>query len=305
MTRLRATDPPRRRSSRPLFLGLVALLTALGAARADDGGPGAASAPDRPYWRTNVFARVLTDQKYLVTSWWPHEFRRPAFTAPILAATIAAFRSTSGGENDGIDFSVLHAMEPATATTTDRVATGFTQLGEGALVAAGLGITYLGARHAGSDGLAATSSLATESLIDAGIYVTVLKAAFARVRPGQQGQGQFFQYGKPNATSFPSGHAFGAFSVASVFAESYHDVHWVPWVAYGGASLIAASRAVLGRHFPTDLLVGGILGDSMGHAVIARAESKGDGSRGWWRHVVPVVNPGPGGGLGIGLDLSR
>src|SRR2546425_5028184 len=29
----------------------------------------------RPYWRTKLFRRVFRGQRYLVTTWWPSEFR--------------------------------------------------------------------------------------------------------------------------------------------------------------------------------------------------------------------------------------
>jgi hypothetical protein len=115
---------------------------------------------------------------------------------------------------------------------------------------------YLGSRARHNDRLAETSSLATESLLDAGIWIEVLKATFSRVRPNNPGAGGFFQYGAAHAASFPSGHAMGAFAVATVFAEQYRDRKWMPWLAYGTAGLIAFSRIALGRHFPTGVLVG-------------------------------------------------
>ena len=72
-------------------------------------------------------------------------------------------------------------------------------------------------------------------------------------------------------TSFPSGHATGAFAVATVFASEYRDRRWLPWVAYGTAGMIAGSRVALDRHFPTDVIVGALLGRSLGKMVLARS----------------------------------
>ena len=54
-------------------------------------------------------------------------------------------------------------------------------------------------------------------------------------------------------TSFPSGHAMMAFSVATVFARRYHDHRWVPYVAYAVAGAIVVSRVTTGAHFPADV----------------------------------------------------
>ena len=62
-----------------------------------------------------------------------------------------------------------------------------------------------------------------------------------------------------------------AFSVASVFAELYRDKTWVPWLSYGLATLIGGSRLARGRHFPSDMVVGAVLGASIGRGVVARS----------------------------------
>jgi hypothetical protein len=67
-----------------------------------------------------------------------------------------------------------------------------------------------------------------------------------------------------------------AFAVATVFIEVYSDHRWVPWVAYGTAGLIGASRVSLGRHFPSDIVVGAVLGQSMGRMVVARQRETGE-----------------------------
>jgi len=61
-------------------------------------------------------------------------------------------------------------------------------------------------------------------------------------------------------TSFPSGHALMSFSVATVFARRYRQHHWVPYVAYGLASVISFSRVTTGAHFPSDVFIGAALG---------------------------------------------
>ena len=274
---------------------LFAIPTAAGPAfargRVDDG--------DRPYWRTNLFKRVATDQKFLLTRWWPQELKDPAFSAT-LAAGIALVAQSGGGKTGGRDLrwgsGISNASSPGVRTASSR----FTRLGNGTTVAAILGITYLASRRAHDDRLAEATSLASESLLNAGLWVTVLKAATARVRPNQPEAGGFFEYGGGQNGSFPSGHAMGAFSVAAVFAESYRDKKWVPWLSYGLATLVGASRLALGRHFPGDVIVGAVLGTSIGRGVVARSGEETPRRKGEWG---PVVGPG-GRGVGVGWSYQ-
>lgn len=57
--------------------------------------------------------------------------------------------------------------------------------------------------------------------------------------------------------SFPSGHASAAFTVATMQAH-YHPKQALLW--YGGATLIAASRVKLNRHYTRDVIAGAALG---------------------------------------------
>src|SRR5262249_33889020 len=63
--------------------------------------------------------------------------------------------------------------------------------------------------------------------------------------------------------SFPSGHSIAAFSVATVIARRYRNHRWVPYVAYGGAALIAFSRVSGSSHYVSDVFGGGALGYSI------------------------------------------
>jgi hypothetical protein len=257
------------------------------AAAVDDG--------DTPYWRTNLFKRVVTDQKFLVTKWWPREIKDPVFATGLAAGVILAAES-GGNEGGGHDRQWESGISGSARGNSILVSKDFTRLGNGATVAAILGITYLSSRRAHDDRLAESSSLAAESLLDAGIWIEGLKLATARVRPYGKDAGSFFHYGNQDSGSFPSGHAMGAFAVASVFAESYQDKRWVPWLSYGLATLVGASRLTLGRHFPGDVIFGAVVGTSIGRGVVARSRDETASYRGT---LVPVVGP-EGRGAGVG-----
>jgi len=65
-------------------------------------------------------------------------------------------------------------------------------------------------------------------------------------------------------SSFPSGHAIMAFSVAAVFAQRYRHHKWVPYVAYTLATALSFSRVTTGAHFPSDTFIGAATGSRSG-----------------------------------------
>lgn len=206
----------------------------------------------------------------------------------------------SGSNQGGRDLQWETGISDSSSPAVKNVSRGLTKLGNGTTIAAILGITYLSSRRAHNDHLSEATSLASEALLNAGIWVGILKLATARSRPNQAEPGTFFQYGSKGSASFPSGHALGAFSVASVFAERYRDKKWVPWFSYGVATLIGASRLALGRHFPSDVIVGAVLGDSIGRGVVARNGEESPRKRG---EFGPVLGPNHR-GVGVGWSYS-
>jgi membrane-associated phospholipid phosphatase len=98
----------------------------------------------------------------------------------------------------------------------------------------------------------------------------VIKAITRRQRPadvptGREYADTFFNGGKSplKGSSFPSGHATAAFSVATVVSYRYRNHKWVPWACYGMATAIGLSRIATQAHFPSDVF----LGSAMGYAV--------------------------------------
>jgi membrane-associated phospholipid phosphatase len=92
--------------------------------------------------------------------------------------------------------------------------------------------------------------------------------------------------------SFPSGHASGAFSFASVIAAE-HGWGW-GGAAYGLAGFIAVSRINDDFHYLHDVLAGITIGASFGWGVHYNAER---GSR-LWMTLIPVEDKGLGFALG-------
>lgn len=96
--------------------------------------------------------------------------------------------------------------------------------------------------------------------------VQTLKLATGRERPylAGDGDGGFNESG----SSFPSGHATGAFTMASVFTHEFPDSSWAGWVAYGSAAGVSGLRFTAKRHFPSDLLAGATLGWLTGRCAV-------------------------------------
>jgi len=112
-----------------------------------------------------------------------------------------------------------------------------------------------------------TAILAGEAYADSAVVDLAIKAVTRRKRPSDVRVGEFFNDtffsgGKSpfKGSSFPSGHAAGVFSVATVIATRYRNHRWVPWVSYGFATVISFSRVTTLSHFPSDVFLGAALG---------------------------------------------
>jgi undecaprenyl-diphosphatase len=289
-----------------LVLAVTALVVLAPAreARAEEADPAPIREADagsdvRPYWRQNLFRRIWFDQVPLLVTWWPAELARPNFSGPLAATTVVALTS-DWGENGGLDVSMERWIHESCGGGCTSASNALTTLGNWPVLAAGMGIAWWAGARAGNERLAEASSLGLEALATTGLWNEALKHLAARARPPGGSLGSFCNYGSPppgqEIGSFPSGHAQIAFTVAAVYAGVYRDRLWVAWVAYGAASMISLARVTLGRHFPSDVIVGGMLGASIGRFTVARARGEPNAGRALrlvqgWR---PAVDPGRG-----------
>jgi membrane-associated phospholipid phosphatase len=203
---------------------------------------------------------ILSDQKR--TWMFPTKLARGKRLLPALAAGATAilirtdahtapyFRSTSS-------FNTFNSVFTGTATQM------------GALAAPVL--LYGGGWIAGNSYARSTALLVGEAVADAEILTSVMKDIDRRRRPATYPahttmSGSWF-YSQGNwlrgSGTFPSGHTIAAFSVATVIARRYPRQKWAPYVAYGLAGLVGFSRLTLSAHYPSDVLMGGVLGYSI------------------------------------------
>lgn len=101
-----------------------------------------------------------------------------------------------------------------------------------------------------------------KSLAISTLFYTASKSVIRRQRPTRTDDPHLFAapFSGDGYTSFPSGHANTAFSVATAFAHEYKGHKWVPWVAYSLATLTALGRMYQDRHWSSDVLIGSAMG---------------------------------------------
>ena len=124
-----------------------------------------------------------------------------------------------------------------------------------------------------------TALLSAEALADTQLPTWGMKAVDGRLHPIEIPRAarrlhphlvQTQRSWKSIRAVFLSGHTSAAFSVATVFASRYHEHRWVPWVAYGLASVVALSRLPDQAHFPSDLFAGSVVGYTITRYVVLR-----------------------------------
>ena len=97
--------------------------------------------------------------------------------------------------------------------------------------------------------------------------------------------------------TFPSGHTSSSFVMASVLHEAYGHAVGIP--LYGVAVLAGVQRLDSGEHYLSDVVMGGVMGTVIGHAVASGRDPEFFG----WK-VVPYVSA-DGTASGIGLMKTK
>lgn len=139
------------------------------------------------------------------------------------------------------------------------------------------GASFLYGHMKGDDHLSEAGLLAGEAAINSTMVAYAFKETTQRERPYLgNGHGNFFSGG----SSFPSEHSAIAWSVASVWAHEYPG--WFSQTAaYGLASAVTITRVTARQHFPSDAIIGSVLGWYFGRQVYRSHHDPELGGSGW------------------------
>jgi membrane-associated phospholipid phosphatase len=199
--------------------------------------------------------RFLEDQKQIWTSPARLRFSDTDWLVPLSGITAGLFVTDR-------DFNKHLSQSPSTISHYKTLSNA----GVGALIGGAGGMWLLGhVRH--NEHWSETGFLAGEAALNSLVAVETFKYSLRRDRPYQgNGAGSFFQNG---GTSFPSEHAAAAWSVAGVIAHEYPSP-FVKIIAYGLASLVSVSRVKAHQHFPSDVVVGSVIGNIVAQDIYSR-----------------------------------
>lgn len=231
----------------------------------------ASSAPDSPgqaFLLKELPRNIVEDQKYVWS--FPLDIARGHHWKPAIAFVLATATLVELDPHDTPYFRRTRDF----ASFNRKFSSRNTGIGEGLFPLA----FYL-AGLTRSDGYAKdTALLSTVALADSQVVSEVIKNIARRRRPLEIPPDGDFTHTwlragggvLVNRGSFLSGHVTGAFAIATIFAERYRQHRWAPWVAYGLAGLVGASRVTTQHHFPSDVVAGAVLGYSTSRFVVLR-----------------------------------
>ncbi len=129
-----------------------------------------------------------------------------------------------------------------------------------------------------------TSLMLVEAVLTSATWTQLLKQVTGRERPHEreervadwEGPALFNDEprGGKGLQSFPSGHSTGVWAAATILASQYPTHGIVPILAFGTASAMSYSRMVVGAHWLSDVVVGGLIGYGCARQILSAHEDE-------------------------------
>ncbi len=231
--------------------------------------------------RTGLVGRFMTDQKEIWTSPTRLRFPDAEWLVPLSGITAGLLVTDR-------DYSKRVSQNPTTISHYKTLSNA----GVAALVGGASGMWVMG-HVSHNEHWSETGFLAGEAALNSFVAVELFKYTLRRERPYQgDGSGAFFQSG---GTSFPSEHAAAAWSVAGVIAHEYPGP-FTKVMAYGLASLVSVSRLKAHQHFPSDVVVGSVIGNLVAQDIYSRHHDFELGGGEWRSISITILNLAAGNG---------
>jgi hypothetical protein len=214
---------------------------------------------------TGLAKRFLIDQQQIWTSPAKIRFSDSQWLVPLSGITAGLIVTDS-------DYSRQLSHSPSTLSRYNNLSTASV----GALIG-GAGGMWLLSYKTHNEHWRETGFLAGEAALNSLVVVESMKYSFGRERPNQgNATGPFFKGG----VSFPSEHAAAAWSVAGVIAHEYPST-LTKIMVYSLASLVDISRIRAQQHFPSDVLIGTVIGNLVAQNIYSRHHDPGLGGEAW------------------------
>jgi membrane-associated phospholipid phosphatase len=252
--------------------GLAGGASCLAQALVDSGEAGTPLKKEKHQEQASLVTRFAEDQRRMWTS--PERIRLSDAEWLVPAGGFAAALFVTDRD------ATLHlSRNPKTISRYNTVSNA----GAGALIGGAGGLWLLGhVRH--DQHWSESGFLAGEAVLNSLVMVEGLKYSLGRERPFQgNGSGAFFQGG----TSFPSEHAAAAWAVAGVLAHEYPGP-LTKILAYGLAGAVSYSRVRGRQHFPSDVFIGGMMGNLVAQEIYTRQHDTELGGAAW-RSIGEIV----------------
>lgn len=222
--------------------------------------------------RMGLVGSFVDDQQTIWTSPARLRFSGTEWLVPLSGITAGLFLTDR-------DFSKHLSRNPTTISYYKTLSNGGV-----VVLLGGAGGMWLWGQAKHNEHWSETGFLAGEAALNSLVAVERMKYSLRRERPFQgSGSGSFFQIG---STSFPSEHAAAVRSVAGVIAHEYPGP-LTKIMAYGLASLVSVSRVKAHQHFPSDVLVGSVIGNLIAQNIYGRHHDSALGG-GEWRSISEI-----------------